>query len=164
MAHLLDALEALSPGLRIQSCNLMAPAATVGLFRTHYLPLLGDDHPFGVERMTVYNLNERLERDDNVAGVYRKSLLYLVSHAFEEQLGASILGMQRYSQALEGLAPERLSFVYSDGNPGTREAPTPTAATSHGGFDNDPNTMNSILRNILGKEPTRKFKREDLIY
>jgi len=57
-----------------------------------------------------------------------------------------------------------MEFVYSDGSPGTRDAPSPTASTCHGGFDNDPNTMNSILRNILGKEPTRKFKREDLIY
>ena len=164
MAHLLDALEALSPGLRIQSCSLMAPAATVSLFRTHYLPLLGGDTPFGLERMTVYNLNERLERDDNVAGIYRKSLLYLVSNAFEEARKAPILGMQRFSAGLEELAPERLQFIYSDGSPGTREAPSPTASTSHGGFDNDPNTMNSILRTILGKEPTRRFKREDLIY
>jgi len=104
MAHLLDALEALSPGLRVKSCNLMAPAATVELFRTHYLPLLGDHTPFGIDRMTLFNLNTRLEEDDNVAKIYRKSLLFLVSKAFEEQLPTGILGMQQYSKPLQGLA------------------------------------------------------------
>ncbi len=165
LAHLLAALGSLSPGLRVRSCNLMAPAATVELFRNHYLPLLGDRATSGIDRMVVFNLNRRLEADDNVAGIYRKSLLYLVSNAFEEEPPAQLLGMQRFSEPLQQLAPERLAFIYSNGDPGTREQPTATASTSHGGFDNDPNTMNSILENILGEgQVVRRFKREDLIY
>ena len=42
---------------------------------------------------------------------------------------------------------KKLKFVYADGrNPRS-------ASTSHGGFDNDPNTMNDILTTILGKKP-----------
>ena len=37
-----------------------------------------------------------------------------------------------------------------------------TESNSHGGFDNDDVTMNSILRRILGKEPGEKFKPEEL--
>jgi len=33
---------------------------------------------------------------------------------------------------------------------------------THGGFDNDPNTMNSVLVRILGKQPTVAFTDRDL--
>jgi hypothetical protein len=101
-----------------------------------------------------------LERDDQVAGVYRKSLLYLVSHAFEEAAEAPLLGMQKHNAGLvEQVGPGALEFVYSQGVPGGR-----TAARSHGGFDNDPYTMNDILRRVLGTEPQRLFTAADLDY
>jgi hypothetical protein len=37
-------------------------------------------------------------------------------------------------------------------------------SSSHGGFDNDPDTLNSVLRRILGREPQREFKTRDLQY
>jgi hypothetical protein len=38
-------------------------------------------------------------------------------------------------------------------------------ADSHGGFDNDTDTLNSVLRRILGRKPTkREFKVQDLQY
>ena len=53
----------------------------------------------------------------------------------------------------------RLEFVYSKGQDnGAR-----TVSTSHGGFDNDPCTMNDILQTITGN-PLRPFRREDLDY
>jgi hypothetical protein len=33
---------------------------------------------------------------------------------------------------------------------------------THGGFDNDPNTMNSVLRRILGTAPAFPFTQRDL--
>ncbi len=161
LAHLLEALEELAPQLRIDSCHLMAPAATLDLYRQHYQPRLADPaSPFGIDRMTVYNLSDRLERDDNVVGIYRKSLLYLVSHSFEEHTPAPLLGMQRDCAGLEDQT-DRLEFVYSHGN---AQIEPRTLSTSHGGFDNDPATLNDILRNILGHEPKRPFTREDLDY
>ena len=35
---------------------------------------------------------------------------------------------------------------------------------SHGGFDNDPATLNSVLERILGRTPTREFRSRDLQY
>ncbi len=148
-AHLLDALALQKVKLRLASVNLLAPAGTVDLFRKSYLPTLGSGQ-FGVERMHVYNLNEKLELDDHVGHVYRKSLLYLVSRAFEEKIDPpeSLLGMQLYSKKLEKLNPAHLFFHYSDG-PDKKNADT--MSTSHGGFDNDPATMNSVLKTVLGK-------------
>lgn len=161
MAHLAVALGRIAPQLRIKSCHLMAPAATVDLYRTSYLPLLLAREGFGIDRMTTYNLDEQLEQDDNVAQVYRKSLLYLVSQAFEEQPPESILGMQVFNEGLTEQSGGALEFVYSHhkDDPESR-----TRARSHGGFDNDPATLNDIMRNILGKEPQRLFVADDLSY
>lgn len=160
LAWLVNRLEELAPMLRVASCSLMAPAATVALFRSHYSSLLGTGSAFGLERMAVYNLDDRLEQSDSVAAVYRKSLLYLVSRAFEEHTPAPLLGMKIHSSALEDEAPGVLEFVYSDG-PGRNPR---TESSSHTGFDNDPATMNDLLRQILGAEPVRPFRPEDLDY
>jgi hypothetical protein len=55
----------------------------------------------------------------------------------------------------------RFAVHYADGTPSSL-----TESTSHGGFDNDVATMNSLLRTILGTEPTRdkQFTREVLDY
>jgi len=51
--------------------------------------------------------------------------------------------------------------VYSHG----REDQEPrTLSTAHGGFDNDPATMNDILQRVLGKAPKRPFNKSDLHY
>jgi len=157
-AHLVEALAAQKVKLRIASISLLAPATTVDLFERAYLPSLCAGS-FGVDEMHVYNLTEQAELDDDVFAVYRKSLLHLVSRAFEEEIdpAESLLGMQRYSRDLEGLRPGRLSFHYTDGRT--------TASTSHGGFDNDPATMNSVLKTILGSSRVRHpFTKESLEY
>lgn len=160
LACLLNALKTITPGMRINTCSLMAPAATMSLFDSHYRPLLtGRADTFGIDRMIVYNLNETLEREDTV-GPYRKSLLYFVSRAFEEDTPAPILGMQLYSKALDSIS-QRLEMVYSSGD---ADRESRTISTGHGGFDNDPATMNDILKQILGKEPARAFTKKDLEY
>ena len=167
LAWLLEALEDLAPTLRVASCTLFAPAASVGLFESHYYPyLITAPGSFGIDRMQVLNLTERLERDDTVAGVYRKSLLYLVSQAFEEALPEDILGMQRDMQKLQrkdkmDRITDRFSVHYSDGSPNDI-----TEATSHGGFDNDAASMNSLLRIILGADPLpeHRFSKASLEY
>jgi len=167
LARLLETLEDLAPTLRIASCTLFAPAATVRLFESHYYPyLITAPGNFGVDRMQVFNLTDRLEQADTVGGVYRKSLLYLVSRAFEEDPPEAILGMQRHMDAL--LAKPKMDAVrdrfgvhYSDATPNPV-----TESASHGGFDNDVASMNSLLRRILGDgvEPRQLFTREILDY
>jgi pimeloyl-ACP methyl ester carboxylesterase len=162
-AHLIEALAAQKMKLRLASVNLLAPATTVDLFNRAYRPNLGAG-AFGIDAMHVYNLGDDVERDDNVGLVYRKSLLYLVSRAFEETIdpAEALLGMQRYSKELKKLPPGRLFFHYSDGRANRRDR---TASTSHGGFDNDPVTMNSVLKTVLGKPRVpQPFTRESLKY
>ncbi len=162
-AHLIEALAAQQTALRIASVSLMAPAATVELFKSAYLPRLAAGS-FGADAMHVYNLTDAVEQDDNVAEIYRKSLLYLVSRSFEENIDPpeSILGMQRYSKELEQLRPDRLFFHYSDGRATARAR---TASASHGGFDNDPATMNDILKTVLDKPGAPyPFTKESLQY
>ncbi len=62
--------------------------------------------------------------------------------------------MQTYSAALP--RKQRLKFAYSDGRNAL------SASTSHGGFDNDPNTMNDILKTILGAASSKPFTKTDL--
>jgi len=110
--------------------------------------------------MSIYNLNEKLEEDDNVIQVYRKSLLYLVSNALEvaentKCKNAKILGMKKFAKKIERLPNQ--TFYYSNGSSSKK-----TRSRSHGGFDNDPVTMNHILKEILGERPSIPFTKKSL--
>ena len=110
---------------------------------------------FGVDQLNIQCLSEKLEKDDSV-GPYRKSLLYLVSRAFEEDKKEPILGMKKHHDKLA--AHSKLNLIYSDNN--SKES----RSEKHGGFDNDVHSMNSVLKSVLGKTPKRPFKPEDLDY
>ena len=144
--------------LEIETCSLMAPACTLEWYERNYLPVLRKRRGLWLKEMAVYNLEDRLERDDNVVRIYRKSLLYLVSNAFERQRGRPLLGMEKFSRQAP-VVDGRPAFHYSDGVSGDA-----TRATSHGGFDNDPWTMNHILRRVLDGPPRRPFTAADLDY
>ncbi len=154
---LLTAMRRRQPERRVRSCSLLAPAASVSVFEDAYRPALKDKT---VEQMVVYNLSDKLEREDTVFAIYRKSLLYLVSRAFEGDEAEPLLGMERYSKDIDtgGLA---LTFTYSTGRAGRGQR---TLSTSHGGFDNDPLTMNDVLKTVLGREPGTPFTKETLDY
>jgi hypothetical protein len=72
--------------------------------------------------------------------------------------------MQRYSEVVGRRKLPRLTVHYSKGRrPGARVS----AATTHAGFDNDPLTMNHILRRVLrvsGLEPVSEFTPAGLEY
>lgn len=155
LAYLVDALPRAFPGTRIETCCLFAPAATLDLFGSHFMPHLGET----VRKMQVFNLSENLELDDNVAQVYRKSLLYLVSRAFEERAEAPLVGMRIYSKKIGVPSGKDLDFSYS-----RKRRSNESRSTSHGGFDNDPYTLNSVLKIVLGGSPKRKFTDRDLDY
>jgi hypothetical protein len=77
LGHLLPKI--ISKGFEIKSFTLYAPACTTELFRQNYLPHLDQ-----IGRLTIFNLNDEHERDDNVYGVYNKSLLYLAPNGFRD--------------------------------------------------------------------------------
>lgn len=163
IAYLLERLYQ-EHDVKIETCSLMAPAATVTLYKSHYLPLLKKQ---SINNMRVYNLTEKLEKNDNVAYIYRKSLLKLVSHAFEDSDAkpgnVPLLGMQDFSQHIDIMGIP-IDFVYSNGKTDDDLTESVTESESHGGFDNDPSTMNDILKRVLGGEPVRKFNEKDLKY
>ena len=47
-----------------------------------------------MKRLYIDLLSDRVERNDNVAAVYRKSLLYLVSNGLEVDLRTPLLGLE----------------------------------------------------------------------
>ena len=104
--------------------------------------------------MTHYYLDDATERDDNVAVIYGKSLLYLVSRAYQSKQGTvPLMGMEKH------WGDESHSRITSYN---TRDNPDRTRSDSHGGFDNDVVTMNQALSVILNGEPVRHFTAGDV--
>jgi len=164
LASLLEALGTLEDPPRVQTCVLLAPACDHETFNQVYRALLRErnSRKFGIGRMTIFNLDKERELDDTVTPLYRKSLLYLVSNAFEENTGEHLLGMQKFRRNL-GSLPRRPIFQIHTSN-GTGNDDAKTASKKHGGFDNDVLTMNNVIRAILRKKPELEFTRKILKY
>ena len=166
-AYAIDAL--IKIGVPIKSVQFMAPAITIKLFNDKLLPhIKNNDCPLP----TMYILSDLGERDDDV-GPYGKSLLYLVSNAFEEKRDTPILGMERFingrnrkldkdfidptiSKLFNTSTNDLPNLVISGAAPADKEyGPSISRSESHGGFDNDTYTMNSILCRILSRKPKK---------
>ncbi|MES2894064.1 MAG: C1 family peptidase [Bacteroidota bacterium] len=165
-------------GIPVKSVQFLAPAISTELFKSKYLPLVEKDDNL---RPTIYALSDKGERDDDV-GPYGKSLLYLVSNAFERRRETPILGMEKFINGGNRLLnksqvdPEISRMLKKDinGMPAlviageaaatAGDGPNVCRAETHGGFDNDPFTLNAVLWRILGKKPKRKFDPRDLQY
>lgn len=141
----------------IKSLTLFAPACTTALFRDTVVK-----NAARIGQVAVFNLNDAAERDDSV-GPYRKSLLYFVSESFEPKRHEPLLGMDEYLQ--KDNAIKRFLGGGRATGPTTRGylrgAAVPvkftSSSTTHGGFDNDDDTLNTTLRLILGEEPRKEF-------
>jgi hypothetical protein len=151
-AHLLPTL--LDEGVEaIAGLQYLAPAVNVATFKSRVMPKLGA----GIGPLTVYTMTRQFEQADT-AGPYRKSLLYLVHHAFEDPDESPILGLEEHLRAdqdlsqlfgLAGRPADRGDVVFSVSGPST-PLNASSRSTSHGGFDNDASTMNSMMRRVLG--------------
>lgn len=156
-AHLLPRLfEALGRhgvARRVEALHLMAPAVTVAEYKARLDPLIGN----GIGRLVMFTMAKDFELADTVTPAYRKSLLYLISRALEAEPGTPILGLEESVRAddalrarfgLGGAAGAAAEVIWSR----TRATSGTSASLSvtHGGFDNDAATMESILRRIRG--------------
>jgi hypothetical protein len=175
-AYAIDAL--LRIGVPVKTVQFMAPAITTDLFKEK---LLGHIQGGTCPLPTMYILSDVGERDDDV-WAYGKSLLYLVSNSFEAKRGTPILGMERFingknKQLDKAIIDTTISDLYNKGQgewpglviagavpPETKVRPDVSRSETHGGFDNDVYTMNSVLYRILGKKPGREFYIRDLQY
>jgi hypothetical protein len=154
-AHFLAAASSLGvPSFK--SVHLLAPAIRVDLFRKLVADRIGAGK--GVDRLCLFTMRRDLERDDHCAMIYRKSLLYLIYYALEPERKEPILGLEECLRRDAGL---RTLFGLDSPHVGDAEvvfSRTPiddgrsaSLSTTHGGFDDDAATMNSVLRRILGK-------------
>jgi hypothetical protein len=140
-------------GTVVENCFLLGAACTVAQYERDLVPALDAG---SLKHLTIYNLSEQRELDDSV-GPYSKSLLYLVSHAFEESPKTAILGMAVHSQALP--KHKKQTVLYTAGADLTR-----TDARSHGGYGTDLATLNDILKTIRGSsyQQSLAFRQEEL--
>ncbi len=144
-------------GLKVNTCTMWAPACTVELFKQTYLPAINDQ---SIGRFALFTLTDKAERDDNCAKIYNKSLLYLVSDAFEEKErtpfrdGFPILGMQKFvakDPVLSALFQKKKADWVLSPNGKPQGSIDHATSTSHGGFDDDNGTVVATLARILGQ-------------
>jgi len=147
-----------SLGITLKTLQFFAPAVRVDEFKQFALPAIKDGR---CPQATLYLLNEQQELDDSV-GPYGRSLLWLVANAFEDKRGTPLLGMQYFMKKETALRQAAFGDVIESGNSGTPGSES--ASRTHGGFDNDPCSMNSVLHRILGKKPAHPFEKRDLDY
>jgi pimeloyl-ACP methyl ester carboxylesterase len=135
--------------IEIASLSLWAPACTLDLFNEVYKPLIEAGK---IKSFDLYTLDDATERDDHCANLYNKSLLYLVSAAFEKR--ARIPVVQKHGTPLLGLARDverEIPKKFWDVNSRTwftAPAHSETDARHHGDFDNDVATLRSTLERI----------------
>lgn len=138
-------------GLDIASLTLWAPACTMDLFKSAYKPLIDAGK---VKAFDLFTLDDTTERDDNCANIYNKSLLYLVSAAFEAKAriplirpnGTPLLGLAR------DVSGELPAGFWNKASRRWFQAPQPgiSEARHHGDFNDDSATLLTGLQRITG--------------
>jgi hypothetical protein len=156
-AHAIETLCSL--GISFKTLQFFAPAIRIDEFKDYALPHITSGR---CPKATMYILNEQQELDDTV-GPYGKSLLWLVSNAFEDERGTPLLGMKYYINSKPDLLTSAFDEVIESVGKGVTADAKCTSET-HGGFDNDLATMNEMLSRILGKNPDHLFDQRDLDY
>jgi len=140
-SHVVDRLG--GQGWTFESVNFMAPAVRVDLFEETVVPAIKNGK---VKRFNQFHLSDDMEQKDPTCKPilgYSRSLLYLVSQALEHGRSTPILGMEKYFN--DTIASNNLPNVYTWNAPGKE-----SKSTTHGGFDDDPVTMASIIALMKG--------------
>lgn len=135
---------------------LLAPASTFDLLDAALRAA-----PGRLAGFRVFGMRDERERRDRlirpVPFLYPRSLLYFVSGVAEEQTDMPLVGMERYHGEVPPYDAARMPAIASvrervrafshpwvwspaDAGPGVR-----TSAASHGGFDDDADTLDSIV-------------------
>jgi hypothetical protein len=151
-------------GLNIHTCTLWAPACTVELFKDAYLPAI---EARTLQNFALFALSDKAEQDDHCAHIYNKSLLYLVSNAFEKTAripllrdGIPILGMQKFldkDKDLKALFRKKYAALVLSPNEQSDDPFNYATSREHGGFDDDEATVKSTLNRILNSNNQANF-------
>jgi hypothetical protein len=147
---------------KFTTLQLLAPAITIPEFEARMAGHIGGAAPHA-QSAIMYTMKKSFEQDDDCIRVYRKSLLYLIHHALEPQRRMPILGLEISIRSnptlaalfgLNGTSGAAGQVVWSITDGAGRAA---SRATTHGGFDDDPTTMNSVAANVLDEPRARAF-------
>ncbi|MEE4015904.1 C1 family peptidase [Roseibium sp. FZY0029] len=144
LAYLICSIEQ-KQRCQIASTTLFAPACTRELLASHIM-----NYAEIRRGLQLINLPDHLERSaDPSLPIYGKSILWLVSRAFEEQVQGKpvpLAGLEEQWPDGGAASPDRIVSNPANGH-NSRSA-------THGGFDNDPVTMNYLLKRIIGRAPS----------
>ncbi|MFD2938224.1 C1 family peptidase [Spirosoma flavum] len=144
-------------GLTIASCTLWAPACTISFFKDAYLEAIQKSK---ITRFALFTLKDKAEQDDNCAQIYHKSLLFLVSNAFEASPriplfrndGEPILGLEKFIKGDEDLTnlfnSKSADWILAP-NTSPENSKNCSTAHHHGDFDDDRPTVKATLARIL---------------
>jgi hypothetical protein len=136
-SYLADAI--VKEGMKVASVVFMAPAARTTDFDRYVLPHLKDGN---VQRYLQFHLTDDQENADRECEpFYRRSLLFLVSEAFEGGAQRPMLGMERYFGSYGPV--KALGGITAYAAPGVQ-----SRTVSHSGFARDPTTLDTILNYI----------------
>ena len=138
-------------GIPIKSCTLWAPACTINIFSQSYLTAIKAG---GIKSFGLFTLTDEAEQDDHCANIYHKSLLYLVSNAFEQRRGAPLLGMAKFVERdteLSALFKRKSAHWVRSPNSAEPGSPYHSTAAKHGGYDDDRPTVIATLARILDR-------------
>jgi hypothetical protein len=142
-----------------KTLQLLAPAITVADFDQRLLPEIGGG---AAKAAVLFTMKRHYEEADNCAGVYRKSLLYLIHHALEPEKRTPVLGLE-ISLRADDMAARLFGLRSATGASGravwsvTDESTGASASTAvhHGDFDDDSPTMSAVAANVLGAQEAR---------
>jgi len=109
--------------------------------------------------LALFALSDKAEQDDNCARIYNKSLLYLVSRAFEDSAtgeGTPLLGMEKWlarDPVLSKLFTGGKADLVFSPNSNPEGSITASRSAHHNDFDDDSATLKATLARITGAPP-----------
>jgi pimeloyl-ACP methyl ester carboxylesterase len=168
LGYLLEVLAARGLAASVVTTHLYAPACSVQFANRYYAPQAAV-----MQRLYMSILADRQERDDEVAIVYRKSLLYLVSDALELDERTPLMGLAKaldpaytgwdgssttmealsnWRAAAHDVAAKRVTLVDKPQVPTLRDAKgrLQFVDATHGSFDNNIDVVAATLQRITG--------------
>ncbi|MEM9410892.1 MAG: caspase family protein [Planctomycetota bacterium] len=145
---------------KFETVHFLAPAITTDLFRQTLMPLIGRSESAQAKHLSVFTMSDGYERSYTV-GPYRKSLLYLIYNALEPEKQTHLVGLEHSlnSEAdmsdffgLTGPSSQLTDVVYSVTPESGAKKKNRSESDTHGGFDDDSATMESVCRRIINSE------------
>ena len=145
----------------IEQLHLLAPAIRVDAFKSQLMPLVGGH----VKHLALFTMVKDQELDDDCAKVYRKSLLYLIRFSFRKTRKRRFSAWRSRCAAtatwrgcLAWAAPSAFADVVFSPSVGD-DGGHASRSITHGGFDDDAPTMNSVALRLLGLQTKSELKR-----